>query len=107
FGGTALDTTNLLSPDQVRGKIVVLNAAPADVVGAGRGGRGAGFGGRGGGAPRQYTESLRGAAAIAIIGAIDAAAVKAATPPREGDVFMQPVESGPPSPPLTLTIPPH
>jgi hypothetical protein len=36
FGGTALDTTNLLSPDAVRGKLLVLRAAPGGGFGRGR-----------------------------------------------------------------------
>jgi len=51
FGGTLGDTTNGLSPDQVKGKIVVVTA-PA-------GGAGRGFGGRGRGA-----NPLAGAAAV-------------------------------------------
>jgi len=46
YGGVAGDTLNLLTADQVRGKLVVFSAAPPQ-AGGGRGGR-AGGGGRGG-----------------------------------------------------------
>ena len=38
FGGTANDTTGVLSPEAVRGKLLVLRAAPGGGVGRGRGG---------------------------------------------------------------------
>jgi hypothetical protein len=101
FGGTALDTTNLLTPGQVTGKIVLLRA-PA-------GGQRGGFGGRRGaaGALRAYFESLNGAAAIATIGdELSAAQVQAALHPRDGDVFMKPNDTAGPAP-LTLTLTPQ
>src|SRR6185295_11963031 len=42
FGGTANDTTNLLSADAVRGKLLVLRAAAGGGFGGGRGGAGGG-----------------------------------------------------------------
>jgi hypothetical protein len=102
FGGTALDTTNLLTPGQVTGKIVVVRA-PA-------GGQRGGFGGRrgAGGAMRAYFESLNGAVAIAtIVDQLSAAQVQAAMHPRDGDVFMKPDDAAGPTGPLTLTITPQ
>jgi hypothetical protein len=89
FGGTALDTTNLLSPDQVRGRLVVLQAReggpPGRFFGRGRGGV---FG--------AYLASLEGAAAIAtIVDELSLAQVRNATQPREGDVFMRPDPTSP------------
>ena len=65
FGGTMGDTTNALSADDVRGKIVVMLAP------AGGGGRG-GFGGRGGG---WRNNPLAGAEAIVTV-------AQTLTPPR-------------------------
>jgi hypothetical protein len=69
YGGVQGDTTSPLTPDQVRGRLVIFTA-PADAGGrGGRGGRGgppagfAGRGGRGGGAPNLLAE----AAGIAVI----------------------------------------
>jgi hypothetical protein len=100
FGGTALDTTDLLTPGLVTGKIVVVRAA----TGGGRG-----FGGRrgGGGALRAYFESLNGAAAIATIAEeLSARQVEGALHPRDGDVLMKPADTATPGP-LTLTITPQ
>lgn len=101
FGGTALDTTNLLTPGQVTGKIVVVRE-PA-------GGQRGGFGGRrgAGGALRAYFESLNGAAAIAtIVDELSAQQVQSALRPRDGDVFMKPNDTAGPAP-LTLTLTPQ
>lgn len=101
FGGMAFDTTNLLTPDQVRGRIVVVRAP------RGRAGFAAAAGGGGGGgaraaAIRPYTESLSGAAAIAtLVDSLTATQVDSATRPREGNVF---VNDGRTGAPLTLTV---
>lgn len=105
FGGMALDTSNLLSPDQVRGRIVVVRqrrgAGGGAAFGGGRGGGGGG-GGRAAAAFRPYTESLSGAAAIAtIVDSLPAATVRAALRPRDGDVFMN---DGRTDAPLTITL---
>lgn len=79
FGGVQGDTTNPLTADQARGKLVVLVAAAG---GGGRGGRGA-FGGRGGrgGAGAALSE----AAGIAtIVGEQLPAQLAVAGPPRPG-----------------------
>jgi len=97
FGGTALDTTDMPTPDAVRGKLVVLRAASTD--------GGARFARRG--AFRAFAQGLRGAAAVATItDALDPDAVRRATEPRDGDVFLRPSgddESGA----LQLTITPR
>jgi hypothetical protein len=98
FGGTAFDTTNMLSPDQVAGKIVVLTPA------AGGGGRGAFFGRRR--AFRAFFDALSGAAAVATItDAIDPEMVESLTHPREGNVFMKSADEEPTAAQLTIT--PH
>ena len=82
FGGTAGDTASFPSRDQLRGKIVVLKAAPG----------GAGFGGRGGGGGRAQAalRALSDAVAIATVtDELTPAVVRAATNPREGDVMMK------------------
>lgn len=61
FGGTANDTTNVLPPDAVRGKLLVLRAVS-----------GGGFGGRGRGAPasaalQAYQQMTAAAAAVLLI----------------------------------------
>ncbi len=61
FGGTAFDTTNLMAPGSVEGKIVVLSAPQAAAGGRGR----AGF--NRGGAMAEYARSLQGAAAVVTI----------------------------------------
>jgi hypothetical protein len=100
FGGTAFDTTDLLTPGQVQGKIVVVRS-PAGAEGGRRF-----FGGRRG-AFRAYMESLNGAAAIATIAdELSAARVEAALHPRDGDVFMKPGTTPGPTGPLSLTITP-
>ncbi len=104
FGGMALDTSNLLSADQVRGRIVVVRQRRGAGAGAafGGGGGGGGGGGRGAAAFRPYTESLSGAVAIGTIAdSLSATAVRAATNPREGDVFMN---DGRTDAPLTITL---
>ncbi len=64
YGGVAGDTLNVLSPEQVRGKILVLSPSAAPT-----GGRGA-FGGRGmaggGGAARQAVTRMQAAAAMVV-----------------------------------------
>jgi len=94
FGGTALDTTDMLTPDQVAGKLVVLRPAQ-------RGG--SPFARRG--AFRAFAQALSGAVAVATIAdALDPEVVERATHPRDGDVFMKPTGDGPASPPqLTIT----
>jgi hypothetical protein len=97
FGGTAGDTTSYPSRDEVRGKIVVLKAAP----GVGFAGRGAG-----GGAGRGQTalRALSDAVAIATVtDNLSAEVVRAATRPREGDVMMKPTGATPGGQ-LSLTI---
>jgi len=99
FGGTAFDTTNMLSPQQVEGKIVVLTPA------AGGGGRAAFFRRRG--AFRAFYGALSGAAAVATItDAIDPQMVENLTHPREGNVFMKSADDGEASA-AQLTITPH
>jgi len=96
FGGTAGDTTGLPSHDQIAGKIVVLRSAPGGGSIAGRP-----AGGRGGFAALR---ALSDAAAIVIVtDALSAAAVRAATHPREGDVIMKPAGNAPASP-VTITM---
>ena len=96
FGGTAGDTTSFPSRDAIRGKIVVLKAAPG----------GAGFGGRGGGGGRGQA-ALRGLSdAVAIATVTDNLSpevVRAATHPREGDVMLKRTDATPGGQ-LTLTI---
>jgi hypothetical protein len=104
FGGTAGDTTNPLTAEQVAGKIVVLKAAPRG-AGGGRGGRGGGGGGGGGGRGGRGGGAFAGAAAIATISdALDPGAVRAVTQARDGDVYMKPADNAPPAGPLTLTV---
>jgi len=95
FGGTALDTTDMLTPEQVAGKFVVLRPAQ-------RGG-GSPFARRG--AFRAFAQAMSGAVAVATItDALDPSAVERATRPRDGDVFMKPTGAEPASPPqLTIT----
>jgi hypothetical protein len=96
FGGTAGDTTTFPSRDELRGKIVVLKAAPG----------GAGFGGRGGGGGRGQAalRALSDAVAVATItDELTPTAVRAATNPREGDVMMKRTDATPGGQ-LTLTI---
>lgn len=57
FGGVANDTIDLLSPEQVRGKVLVVEAAAG-----GGGGRGGFGGGRGGGAAAQLFDPAQPAA---------------------------------------------
>jgi len=96
FGGTALDTTNMLTPEQAEGKLVVLLPA------AGGGGRAAFFRRRG--AFRAFYEALSGAAAVATIAdAIDPATVQNLTHPREGNVFMKSSDDEPGAAQLTIT----
>ena len=95
FGGTAGDTTTFPSRDQLRGKIVILKAAPGG-VGGGRGGGG----GRGQAALRGLSDAV---AVATITDELTPAAVRAATNPREGDVMMKRTDTTPGGQ-LTLTI---
>ena len=90
FNGRAGDTTGALTPDQLRGKLLLQYPAQR---GASRGGF-AGRGGRGG-----------GAAAIATIEDITPQALRLATHPREGQVTLKiaPAGSQPGTVSLTLT----
>jgi hypothetical protein len=95
FGGTAGDATTFPSADELRGKIVVLKAAPG---GAGFGGRGGG--GRGNAAVRALSEAV---AIATVTDVLSPAVVQAATHPREGDVMMKRSDATPGGQ-LTLTI---
>ena len=91
FGGREGDTVAALSPDQIRGKMLLQYPAPR---GAGRGGFG-GRGGRGGG----------GAAMVALIEDLNPDAVRLAEHPRDGQVTLKtpPPNSQPGFVTLTLT----
>jgi len=93
--GTAADTTDLPSHDQIAGKIVVLESAPGGGPGGGR------PGGRGGfAALRAWSDA---AAIVMVTDALSPAAVQAAVHPREGDVMLNPDGNGPASP-ITITM---
>jgi hypothetical protein len=92
FGGRAGDTTGALSPEQVRGKMLVQFPAQRGA------GRGFGFGGRGG--------RGSGAAAIATIEDITPQALRLATHPREGQVTLKTPTPGSQPGILTLTLTP-
>ena len=92
FGGRAGDTSAALTPDQVRGKLLLQYPAPR---GAGRGGFG-GRGGRGGG----------GAAAVGTIEEITPQALQLATHPRDGQVTLKTPPAGSPPGFLTLVVTP-
>jgi len=92
FGGRQGDSTAALSPDQVRGKMLLTYPAQR---GAGRGGFG-GRGGRGGG----------GAAIVATIEEITPAALQLATHPREGQVTLKMYPVGTQPGFVTLTVTP-
>jgi hypothetical protein len=92
FGGRLGDSIAALSPDQVRGKLLLVYPAQR---GSGRGGFG-GRGGRGGG----------GAAAIATIDEITPAALQQATHPREGQVTLKVVPTGSQPGLVALTVTP-
>jgi len=101
YGGEQGDTTNELTADQVRGKLVILTARPG---GRGRGGRGFG-GGRGRGAVNPLAE----AAGIATIETGDAweAAVRTARPRAGNVIFKNPSAAPLPAQAATLTISAH
>ena len=92
FGGRPGDSTAALSPDQVRGKLLLMYPAQR---GVGRGGFG-GRGGRGGG----------GAAAVATIEEITPATLQLATHPREGQVTLKIAPAGAQPGFVTLTVTP-
>ena len=102
FGGQQGDTTNELTAEQVRGKLVVMTAREG---GRGRGGRGfGGFGrGRGGNNP------LADAAGIATIETGEAwdAAVRSAKPRPGNVIFKNPDAAPSPEISATLTIDEH
>jgi Peptidase family M28 len=97
YGGEMFDTTNLLTPDQVRGKILLLTRPD--------GGFGRFFGRRRGGAAMQaYQQVIASAAAIAtVVDALDPGEVETVTTPRDGAVSMRPDPNGD-SGTLTLTV---
>ncbi|HEY5218666.1 MAG TPA: hypothetical protein VIJ16_02600, partial [Gemmatimonadaceae bacterium] len=102
FGGQQGDTTNELTADQVRGKLVILTARPG---GRGRGGRGFG-GGRGRGATANPLADAAGIATIETGEAWDAAVKSAA--PRAGNVIFKNPDATPlPEQAATLTISEH
>jgi peptidase M28-like protein len=90
FGGRAGDTAAALTPEQIRGKLLLQYPAQR---GVGRGGFG-GRGGRGGG----------GAAAIATIEEITPQALQLATHPRDGQVTLKTPPAGSPPGFLTLVV---
>src|SRR5690242_15187636 len=92
FGGRAGDTAAALTPEQIRGKLLLQYPAQR---GVGRGGFG-GRGGRGGG----------GAAAIATIEEITPQALQLATHPRDGQVTLKTPPAGSPPGFLTLVVTP-
>jgi hypothetical protein len=96
FGGMAGDTTSFPSRDEIRGKIVVLKAAPGS---AGFAGRGAG-GGRGQAALRALSDAV---AIATVTDNLSPALVQTVTHPREGDVMMKPTGAAPGGQ-LNLTI---
>ena len=93
FAGRAGDTTAALTPDQMRGKLLI--QFPAQRTG-GRGGFGGGRGGRGG-----------GAVAIATIEQITPQALLLATHPREGQVTLKNPPAGGQQGIVTLTVTPE
>jgi hypothetical protein len=96
FGGTAGDTTSFPSRDQIRGKIVILKAAP--------GGAGVGRGGGGGGRAQAALRAFSDAVAVATVtDALSPELVRTATHPREGDVMMKRTTATPGGQ-LSLTI---
>ena len=92
FGGRQGDSSAALSPDQVRGKLLLMYPAQRS---AGRGGLG-GRGGRSGG----------GAAAVATIEEITPTALQLATHPREGQVTLKNPPAGGQASFVTLTVTP-
>jgi hypothetical protein len=100
FGGTALDTADMLTAEQVRGRIVVLRPEPSGA------GPGAVFGRRG--RFRAYFAALRGAAAFATIAdAIDPAVLQYLTHPSAGDLLLDPAHDSDVGPVPQLTITPR
>ncbi|MDE3054671.1 MAG: M28 family peptidase, partial [Gemmatimonadota bacterium] len=101
FGGEQGDTTNQLTADQVRGKLVIFTARPG---GRGRG-RGFGFFGRGRGAANPLAE----AAGIATVETGEGwdAAVRAARPRPGNVIFKNPSAEPLPEQAATLTIDEH
>ena len=98
FGGTAGDTTSFPSREEIRGKIVVLKAAPGVGGFAGRGGGG------GAGRGQAALRALSDAVAIATItDNLSPEVVRAATHPREGDVMLKRTDATPGGQ-LSLTI---
>jgi hypothetical protein len=100
FGGTAGDSSGALSPDQMRGKIVLLRqAANAGRGGFGRGGRGGGRGGfgRGGGG------ASGAVATITVMNELTTETINNALHPREGAVQLKPTAADSSIPP-TITI---
>jgi Peptidase family M28 len=99
FGGEQGDTTNQLTADQVRGKLVILTARS--------GGRGRGFGFRGRG--RGGANPMADAAGIATVETGDAwtAAVRSARPRPGNVIFRNPDAPPAPEAAATLTISAH
>jgi hypothetical protein len=101
YGGVAGDTTGALSPEQTRGKIVLLRQPAAIGRGAGRGGRG---GGGRGGFGRGAGAASGTVATITVVDSLTKTAVDNALHPREGAVQLKPAASdSATAPTITMT----